>query len=268
VGEDAAAFYTSYYSGRPNVSAAESESDRGNGRSRYWSVVRNVPALRQTGENVADIGCGDGGLCAELKAHGWKSVMGVDLSSVRIRKARERYPQIQFDDRPLDQSGVPEGSLDLVIMDNVIEHLPEPADMIDTLRRYLKTGGRIVVITPNMESGHYRLLGRRWTPELAPHAHIYLFTPASLQQLLAQAGYEVEHVGNFHLPVYSGRAWLARAASGDIKGAIWRAVQEAGGLYGRLIGKGPMVYVVASPKVAKLPIQHHATAGAGSMSGV
>jgi hypothetical protein len=97
-----------------------------------------------------------------------------------------------------------------------------------------------------MESGHFRFLQRRWTGMLAPHAHIFLFTAAGLSQLLVRAGFHVSHTGSLHMPVYRPLDYLKRVASGDVKGAIWRAHQEIGGFYGRAIGSGPMLYAVAA----------------------
>lgn len=108
----------------------------------------------------------------------------------------------------------------------------------------LHPGGRLVLITPNMESGHFRLLGMRWTPELAPHAHVFLFTGAALSGLLERCGLVVEVSGSFHLPVCPLGVLTRRLFRGDVKGASWRAMQEAGGIYGRLINSGPMIYAV------------------------
>jgi 2-polyprenyl-3-methyl-5-hydroxy-6-metoxy-1,4-benzoquinol methylase len=244
---EAASFYTWYYDRQKTGEPKRSTRTRS---SRYWQVVRAERSLEQPQQAVADIGCGEGHLCNELRLAGWKSVVGLDVSRARIARARKLYPEGEFDDRPIEETGVAPASLDLIIMDNVIEHLPEPVEMLRTLRRYLKPQGRIVVITPNMTSGHFRLLGRRWTPELAPHAHIFLFTPASMRVLLANAGFAAETVSSFHLPLYSPKAWMARLLSGDVKGAAWRGMQELGGIYGRLIGTGPMLYAVARPSKA------------------
>jgi 2-polyprenyl-3-methyl-5-hydroxy-6-metoxy-1,4-benzoquinol methylase len=240
--EQSSDFYTEYYAGRTGEGEAESLETR---LSRYWGVVRQVAALSHVGQTAVDIGCGDGRLCAELRAAGWPDVTGLDVSSTRIARARHLYPEIRFEDRPLEATDIARGSVDLAVMDNVIEHLPDPRRTVGGIRGYLSGSGRLVLITPNMESGHFSLLGRRWTPELAPHAHIFLFTADSLRELLQQAGYEVEAVGSFHLSFYPLGAWLSRLASGDVRGSVWRAVQEMGGLYGRLKGAGEMLYAVA-----------------------
>jgi hypothetical protein len=136
-----------------------------------------------------------------------------------------------------------------MVMDNVIEHLPGPALLLSQLRYFLAPHARLVVITPNMESGNFRLLGRRWTQELAPHAHIFLFTPRTLRRLLSSAGYVVTQTGSFVTPLPPWQEWGGELARGRIKDFIWRTVQTIGDQYGRLIGAGAMLYAVAARAV-------------------
>jgi hypothetical protein len=131
-------------------------------------------------------------------------------------------------------------------MEAVIEHLPEPVRLLEQIRGYLTGGGCVVLTTPNMESGHFRLLGRRWTGMLAPHAHIFLFTAASIEMLLRAANLTPVRTGNFDTPLYRPAEYFRRLLRGDVKGTAWRACQEAGALYGRLIHSGPMLYAVAT----------------------
>lgn len=246
--EESAAFYTDYYL-RPESSGFQAvvSAQPAGLQSRFWQVAEKVPEVAHPAGVVLDIGCGEGHLCAELREAGWQRVTGIDISNTRVARAREMYPDIDFYDRPIQQTGIEPGSFDLIVMDNVIEHLPDPKGMVSGLRTYLAPGGRLVVITPNMESGHFRLLGRRWTPELAPHTHIFLFTPASLSQLFTESGFEVEAVGHFHIPLYQWRILIKRLVAGDAKGSIWTMIQEAGGIYGRIIRAGSMTYVVGRP---------------------
>jgi 2-polyprenyl-3-methyl-5-hydroxy-6-metoxy-1,4-benzoquinol methylase len=235
-------FYTEYYA-RESVSdlvaSAELET------SAYWNVVKQVPCLPRTGKRVADVGCGDGHLCSQLRAAGWQSVIGVDVSRTRIARAKTRYPESQFFAGTLDETICEPHSLDLMVMDSVVEHLVNPDEVLAGLRRFLSTEGYFVALTPNMDSGHFAFLGKRWTGMLAPHAHIYLFTATSLRRLLEHAGFSVVTAGSIHAKPYLPSQFVRRIASGDVKGAIWRAHQEIGGWYGRLIGQGPMLYAVA-----------------------
>jgi 2-polyprenyl-3-methyl-5-hydroxy-6-metoxy-1,4-benzoquinol methylase len=237
---EAAEFYTSYYEQTRELGT---NGTRVQYRSRFWAVAQKYPPLRIPATSALDIGCGEGLLCGELAAAGWKSVSGLDISTSRILRARAAHPHVMFYDVPVERTGMAQESQDLIVMDNVIEHVPDPLGFIRSLKRWLRTGGRLVLITPNMRSGHFRLLGRRWTPELAPHVHDFLFTPRSICRLLDDAGYEVETSGSFHLSFYPLSTWLKRVVT-DPKGAVWRAAMEFGGLAGRLVGQGEMLFAV------------------------
>jgi hypothetical protein len=80
---------------------------------------------------------------------------------------------------------------------------------------------------------------------LAPHAHIFLFTGPVLAKLLVRSGWKVTAWGSYHTAPYTLVQALRRLLSGDCKGAIWRAHQEIGAVYGRCINSGPMLYAVA-----------------------
>jgi SAM-dependent methyltransferase len=233
-------FYSAYYEGQP--AAADAVAAASSRRSRFWSAADRAPQLREVRQTVLDIGCGDGGLCVELLGHGWPDVIGIDVAHARVERARLACPSARFYCGALDTTDIARGSVDLMIMDNVIEHLPDPLSFVRNLIPWLKPGGRLVLITPNMASGNFTLLGRRWTPELAPHVHLFLFTPRSLARLLDASGLMVDATGTF--PVASGywRTSWSCLARGSWREAAWRAMQGAGELYGRLAGRGAMAF--------------------------
>lgn len=238
-------FYTSYYAPRdsqPPGDTSHGPAAHQSRKSRFWRVAAQHPALAVAGGTVVDVGCGDGVLCGELLQVGWTRVLGIDVAQHRIEHARRMHPSASFHCGSIEECELGPRSVDLAIMDNVIEHLPAPRAFLESLHSFVKPDGRVVLITPNMESGNYRLLGRRWTPELAPHAHIFLFTRASLARLLERAGFAVDMSGTFAPPSpYAGESVRA-AASGHLKVGIWSAVQAAGDLYARAIGQGGMVF--------------------------
>jgi 2-polyprenyl-3-methyl-5-hydroxy-6-metoxy-1,4-benzoquinol methylase len=245
--QDSGDFYTSYYNSRDPQASGDTPPFQGSTApasrtSRFWRVAAQYPVLDAAGETVVDVGCGDGLLCGELLQAGWTRVLGIDVAQGRIEHARGLYPSASFHCGSIDECGVGPASVDLAIMDNVIEHLPAPRAFLESLHRYVKPGGRTVLITPNMESGNYRLLGRRWTPELAPHAHLFLFTRASLTRLLERTGFAVDMSGTFAPPSPYGRESIRAAASGHLKVCIWSAAQAAGDVYARAIGQGGMVF--------------------------
>jgi hypothetical protein len=64
--------------------------------------------------------------------------------------------------------------------------------------------------------------------------------------MLTRCGLAISAIGSLQTPAYRPSEYARRLFSGDIKGTLWRAHQELGGAYGRLIGAGPMLYAVAS----------------------
>lgn len=211
--------------------------------SRFWRVAAAVPALAAPGARAADIGSGDGRLCSELLHAGWRDVIGVELSSARRERARRNCPGSRFY-ASIEEAHLGPASMNLIVLDNVVEHLLQPAEVVADLRRALVSQGRMVLITPNMDSGHFKLLGRRWTTELSPDQHIHLFSASPLRRLLTEAGFEIEAVGSFHLPPLPPREWLSDFDGSPLRTTVWRMGQEAGALFGRLIGEGPMLYAV------------------------
>ena len=236
-------FYSRYYQtvGTGAVAIKTPALSRGAG---YWRVAERFAPLLQVKRRALDIGCGDGHSCAELKAHGWPSVMGIDVSRTRVERARKLYPDLTFFSDPLAATGLEKRSLDLVVMEAVIEHVPQPVEMLREVREFLAPGGSIVLTTPNMDSGEFRFLKKRWTGMLSPHAHIFLFTHASIRRLLLSAGLIPESVGNYPTPLYTPLEYLKRAARGDLKGTLWRAHQDMGAIYGRVIRSSSMLFAV------------------------
>ncbi len=239
----AAAFYSEYYQdGHAKPQMRETVR-----KSRFWKVFNRVPkSLWEQRRKVIDVGCGSGDLIAELGEMGWSDPIGCDISKSRISNAKKTYPEYTFFDCGISEL-IPENlNRDLVILDNVVEHIPDPKGFLAELGELLVKDGALVVITPNMRSGNFRLLGKQWTPELCPHTHIFLFTENSLAKLAEDAGYKVQYRGNFFVGHDWRKAYGSRLKSGDLKGLIWRMMQDLGSLYGRLISNGEMIYIVAT----------------------
>jgi predicted SAM-dependent methyltransferase len=77
---------------------------------------------------------------------------------------------------------------DAVTMSHVIEHLHDPLRTLRECRRILKPGGRLSIVTPNIESRGHRRYRRNWM-HLDPPRHLHLFGPAALRVLVERAGF-------------------------------------------------------------------------------
>jgi 2-polyprenyl-3-methyl-5-hydroxy-6-metoxy-1,4-benzoquinol methylase len=77
----------------------------------------------------------------------------------------------------------------LAVAIHVLDHLLNPAAVLQALFRDLQPGGLLFLVTHNEASTLARALGRRWPPFTLQHPQV--FSPASLCRLLARCGFEV-----------------------------------------------------------------------------
>ncbi|MBM3786352.1 MAG: methyltransferase domain-containing protein [Acidobacteria bacterium] len=145
-------------------------------------VARYVFASRLARRKRAlDIGCGAGYGSAELAANA-SHVTGVDVSEEAVAYAREHYQRSNLKFELGSATALPfeDGSFDLVVAYEVIEHLDEWPKLLDEAKRVLAPGGQFVVSTPNKS---YYAESRAASGPNPYHAHEFEF--AEFQQALA-----------------------------------------------------------------------------------
>lgn len=107
---------------------------------------------QQSALRVLDLGAGQGSLSLKLKQAGF-DVRACDLDADNFR-----VPEIEC--LEVDANGelpYPDGSFDLVISVEVVEHIENHGSLFSEVQRVLKTGGHYVLTTPNILSLKYRL---------------------------------------------------------------------------------------------------------------
>ncbi|GFM32527.1 class I SAM-dependent methyltransferase [Desulfovibrio subterraneus] len=127
---------------------------------------------------VLDIGCGEGNLLEVFREH------GADCTGVEIRE--------EIDIRRLEAQGITilrqpfqdirfTRTFDLIIMDNVMEHVPDPSVFLAGVRNILAPQGHLVVLVPYVSPTSDEV----FIPE-----HVNFFTPATLRNLCEAGGFE------------------------------------------------------------------------------
>lgn len=138
---------------------------------------------------LLDVGCGNGHFVAAMRALGWDA-RGLDVDEAGLAVARAHFG-VPVDRGTLKEARLPDESFDAVTLHHVIEHVPDPLDVLSECGRILRPGGRIVVVTPNIDALGHRVFRTRWLGLDVPR-HLQLFSTGSLRIAAALAGLAVE----------------------------------------------------------------------------
>jgi SAM-dependent methyltransferase len=149
--------------------------------------------LRKLGENggerrrLLDIGCAGGAFPAAARDLGFDPV-GVEPSRWMADFARRTYG-LDVRDGILKPGMFPSGSFDVVTLWDVIEHVPQPHEVLTLAYDLLKPGGLLLVNYPDVGSRTARILGWRWPFWLS--VHLFYYTRSTMAQQLKRAGFSL-----------------------------------------------------------------------------
>jgi SAM-dependent methyltransferase len=176
-GSDESEDYDGYY-GEENLAVPEF-IDR-----RLDEIVAGFEPYRRNGR-LLDVGCGAGTFLRAAARAGWEAV-GVEVS----KPAAEHNRAAGFDvfNGELAAARYPEGHFDVAVASEVLEHVPEPREMLREILRVLRPGGLLWATTPNGRGLSARALGLGWSA-VSPPEHLHLFSRRAARSLLAEAGF-------------------------------------------------------------------------------
>lgn len=143
------------------------------------------------GKRVADVGCG-GGILSEGLARAGAQVVGIDLGEelLEIAKAHAEESGIAVEYRRISAETLAEtepGSFDIVTCMEMLEHVPDPASVVDACARLVKPGGRVFFSTLNRKLKAYLLaiVGAEYLLNMIPkgtHDYATFIKPSELSR--------------------------------------------------------------------------------------
>jgi arylsulfatase A-like enzyme/SAM-dependent methyltransferase len=149
--------------------------------------VAEIEALAPKGGRLLDVGCAYGAFLLAARRRNW-SVTGFEISPQCVTVARDRLGLTVVCGDRLEEADLPPASFDVVRLQHVLEHVPDPVRLIESARRLLAPGGLLWVATPNFASFAAGILGNEWGWVTYPN-HLQYFTPQTLLMALNQAGF-------------------------------------------------------------------------------
>jgi len=125
------------------------------------------------GKDVCDFGCGAGGKSLWIKENGAKKVVGLDISEKLIDQAKDyckKEKNIEFYVQSITSTAFEDNSFDVVVANDLIEHVDNPKKMLEEAYRILKKGG---IMCADFEP-YYHFLGHHmWDALTVPWAHVF-----------------------------------------------------------------------------------------------
>lgn len=162
-------------------------------RFGFWLSARRIRALvgDAAGKRIADVGCGYHAHMARPYLEACERLVLVDLKLASEVKSHPKVTAIEGR-LPDALAGLDLASIDIILCNSVLEHLSEPQETLNALRRLLKPGGVLYLSVPNwrgkwfLEFSAYRL-GLSPAEEIDDHKAYY--DPEDLWPMLVAAGF-------------------------------------------------------------------------------
>jgi len=164
------------------------------------------------GGRAVDLGCGLGETTIALVDAGFETI-GVDDSRSSIERLQREYPHIRWVCTGIGPFLAVEAQFDLITLYHVLEHIPKPRTLMETITRALTPSGVLVIEVPNTAGLHARLQGYQWQYWL--DHHVNYFDNTSLCRLLEPIGLkQIARKTKFHFNWPQGKFF--RDASHDL----------------------------------------------------
>jgi 2-polyprenyl-3-methyl-5-hydroxy-6-metoxy-1,4-benzoquinol methylase len=173
----------------------DAEATRTLKRSMFRRLLAPVARRHGPGARLLDCGAALGYLMEEAAAAGLEPY-GVELSEFGANAIAERFGPDRIFQGPFEQAEfarVDRDFFDIITMFDFLEHVRDPGAVLAKAFRLLRTGGSLVILTPDAASLSSRVMGPRWLHYKVEH--LSYFTPKSLRHYLAREGFRDVRVG-------------------------------------------------------------------------
>ena len=149
----------------------------------YGNSIKHVTDMSPG--TILDIGAGMGFFLSALDV-GWEKY-AIEISEYSSSRISENVDQVTLYNKIDDITK--ENYFDVVMFYHVIEHLRNPHEVLKRIHQVLKPNGTIIVGTPNIASIASKLFRNNF--RLYDPGHLFLATPQSLRQMLAENEFSI-----------------------------------------------------------------------------
>jgi SAM-dependent methyltransferase len=191
--DDLPALYSRYYPRRNiDFTALRKEADavlvEGAARRRYLDGTDNQGHyLVKPSQRVLDIGCGSCISLLEIRNLGGEA-WGIETDP-NVGAIADHF-DLKVHIGSIHDNPFPGIDFDLIVLNQVIEHVPDPIALLKLIRDRLRPEGRVVLAFPNTGSLNRLISGRKWINWHIPY-HLHHYNKTSFPKIAGRAGYQV-----------------------------------------------------------------------------
>jgi 2-polyprenyl-3-methyl-5-hydroxy-6-metoxy-1,4-benzoquinol methylase len=160
------------------------------------SEVHNTP-------QILDLGCGQGHITERIqKALNLADITGLDYSISAIEYAHEHFPGIDFSVGDAYDCPYANEFFDLVVCNNLWEHVPDPLFLLSRIKTILKPGGSLIISTPSRYriDNLLRVIRGKSVVFMSVH-HVTEYTVGQVVEQLEYGGLRICKILSRHLSV-------------------------------------------------------------------
>lgn len=155
---------------------------------RWWGGTNNQGQyMVSRGQVMLDVGCGSGLSILEAQKLGAEAY-GIEADPDVRRIADELGLRVHIGS--IHDQPFPGVSFDMIVLNQVIEHIPDPSMALIALKRRLQPTGRLVLVFPNRRSIWQRLSGPKWINWHVPY-HLHHFDANGFKAFAQRHGFRV-----------------------------------------------------------------------------
>jgi 2-polyprenyl-3-methyl-5-hydroxy-6-metoxy-1,4-benzoquinol methylase len=188
--------------------------------TNYFSNIRHdiIKLINCNDCNILEVGCGQGNTLIELKKQGKaKFIAGIDIVDLNQSSKLDKF--ILADIESEENIDLPESYFDVIICADVLEHLKDPWNVLEKIKKFLKPNGIIIASIPNIREiktlvsilvkGDFRYVDAG----ILDKTHLRFFCKKNIIELFEKTGYKVEKI-TFNLSTSSIRRPLLKLSFG------------------------------------------------------
>jgi SAM-dependent methyltransferase len=169
--------------------------------AHWWFKARRAIITALIGKRVRppakarilEVGCGTGSNIAMLQQFGEVDAIEPDAPA-RALAAQRSGLDVRGGFLPQDEMTITNGVYDMIVLLDVLEHIPEDGPALAALRKKLTAGGKMFVTVPAMPW--------LWSAHDAAHHHQRRYTAQTLRAVFEQAGFRLTYVSYFNTVLF------------------------------------------------------------------